>query len=307
MRRFCTLYLIIFWVLNSFAQEFGTHWISCPSANDSSQVLFFGSYHWDTVPQRAFVSFASPGMVKVYVNERNVSGDLFFANEKDGTVELRSVDVTRYLVRGANAFAVWYAPRRDMPVGKQLSFQLYGTDKDGKPFFEMGDEAWRCTMPEGCFSYVGSAEADSIAEAFCNADFDSQWKSVDGDHSMWQNACTWYGGQGRGINTVLPQYPTNERRLKTILQPVAEYEDSVGVHYGFARPFQGMVRLTLRGAMLGEHIVADGMSYVCSGEMDEQLFRRFTTGEVYWITVSGDESFRRSQIQKVEGLEISGR
>lgn len=104
----------------------------------------------------------------------------------------------------------------------------------------------------------------------------------------------------------LPQFPIGERKLKTILLPVAEYEDSVGVHYGFARPFHGVVRLTLRGAVHGEHIVADGMSYVCSGEMDEQLFRRFTTDEVYWITVSGDESFRKSQIQKVEGLEIGG-
>ncbi len=307
MRRFCTLYLIIFWVLNSFAQEFGTHWISCPAANDSSQVLFYGSCQWNAVPRRAFVSFASTGMVKVYVNERNVSGDIFFANGKDGVVELHTFDVTRYLVPGANAFAVWYAPRRDMPVGKQLSFQLYGTDKDGKPFFEMADKTWRCTVPDGCLSYAGSEEADSIAETFCSAGFGNNWKAADYDHSLWQKACTWYDEKGRDVNTALPQFPLEERRLKTILLPVSDYEDSLGVHYGFARPFHGMVRLTLRGAVNGERIVADGMSYVCSGEMDEQLFRRFTTGSVYWITVSGGESFRRSQIQKVEGLELSGR
>lgn len=110
MRRFCTLYIIIFWVLNSFAQEFGTHWISCPAANDSSQVLFYGSYDWEAVPQRAFLSFASTGMVKVYANERNVSGDIFFANGNAGMVEVHTFDVTRYLKQGTNSFAVWYAP-----------------------------------------------------------------------------------------------------------------------------------------------------------------------------------------------------
>ena len=306
MRRFCTLYIIIFWVLNSFGQEFGTHWISCPAANDSSQVLFYGSYDWETVPQRAFLSFASTGMVKVYANERNVSGDIFFANGNAGMVEVHTFDVTRYLKQGTNSFAVWYAPRRDMPVGKQLSLQLYGTGQDGKPFFEIAGKAWRCSMPDGCLSYAGSTEMDSIAETFSNAEFDSQWKSEDYDHTKWQSACVWYGGEGRNLSTILPQFPRDERKLKTILLPVAEYEDSVGVHYGFARPFHGVVRLTLRGAERGEHIVADGMSYVCSGEMDEQLFRRFTTDEVYWITVSGDGSFRKSQIQKVEGLEIGG-
>ncbi len=307
MRRFATLYLIMFWVLNSFAQEFGTHWISCPMPNDSSQVLFYGAYDWETVPQRAFVSFASTGMVRVYVNERNVSHDIFFVNGNAGTAEVHTFDVTRYLVRGANSFAVWYAPRCDMPVGKQLSLQVFGKGKDGKPFLEMADKAWRCTVLDSCFSYEGEGVSDSIAETFSNADFDGQWKSVDYDHSKWQSACVWYGEKGREVSTALPQFPLVGRKLQTILLPIAEYEDSMGVHFGFARPFHGAVRLTLRGAVRGERILADGVSYICSGEMDEQVFRRFTTGQVYWITVSGDNSFRRSQIQKVEGLEISGR
>ena len=44
MRYITTLIISILWVLSSHAQEFGTHWISYPLPNDSSEVWFRQSY-----------------------------------------------------------------------------------------------------------------------------------------------------------------------------------------------------------------------------------------------------------------------
>ena len=40
MKRIETFILAMLWVLNSNAHEFSTHWISYPTPNDSSEVLF---------------------------------------------------------------------------------------------------------------------------------------------------------------------------------------------------------------------------------------------------------------------------
>ena len=40
MRYFTILIFTTLWVLNSYAQEFGTHWVSYPFPNDSSEILY---------------------------------------------------------------------------------------------------------------------------------------------------------------------------------------------------------------------------------------------------------------------------
>ena len=42
MRYFTILIFTTLWVLNSYAQEFGTHWVSYPFPNDSSEILITG-------------------------------------------------------------------------------------------------------------------------------------------------------------------------------------------------------------------------------------------------------------------------
>lgn len=305
-RRFLIWILMTCWVLNSFAQGFGTHWISCPAADDSSQVMFCRSYCFNSLPRRAFLSFGTSGAVKVYVNGRNVSGSMFFANGQLGVVTLHTYDVTRYLMVGNNVIAVWFAPHRSMPIGKQLSLQFFGTDAGGTPFLYAADKTWRCKKPIGCMAFIDEARPDSILETFSYEDYGSEWKMEDHEHDSWQHACTWYGEEEQGLVTSLPSFPVRETKLQNILLPVAETEDSLGVHYFFQRPFRGMVRVTLRDASKGERILVDRMAYTCSGKTDEQLFRRFSTSWIYEITILGDKSFRKSQIQKVEGLEISG-
>ena len=55
---------------------------------------------------------------------------------------------------------------------------------------------------------------------------------------------------------------------------------------------------------MGEILEINGLVYICSGEMDEQAFRRLSTSRQKSITIKGDRHFRKSQIQKIEGLEI---
>lgn len=108
----------------------------------------------------------------------------------------------------------------------------------------------------------------------------------------------------KGIYTTLPTYHAYDNRLRHVLLPIAEYEDSLGLHYDFDRFFQGSVRITLREAKKGERLEINGLVYICSGEMDEQAFRRLSTSQQKTITIKGDRHFRKSQIQKIEGLEI---
>lgn len=68
--------------------------------------------------------------------------------------------------------------------------------------------------------------------------------------------------------------------------------------------FADYIRITLREAKKGERLEINGLVYICSGEMDEQAFRRLSTSRQKSITIKGDRHFRKSQIQKIEGLEI---
>ncbi len=48
--------------------------------------------------------------------------------------------------------------------------------------------------------------------------------------------------------------------------------------------------------------VAELRVYICSGEMDEQAFCRFTHQYARQIVISGDRHFNPEQIQDVEAL-----
>lgn len=74
----------------------------------------------------------------------------------------------------------------------------------------------------------------------------------------------------------------------------------------FSQPFFGFVRVTMRGARRGERIVTDnGLAYICNNQMDEQLFNRFIPCQQNVFSVMGDCRFKASQVQYVEGLELS--
>lgn len=74
----------------------------------------------------------------------------------------------------------------------------------------------------------------------------------------------------------------------------------------FPQPFFGFVRITFRGARRGERVATDnGLAYICSNQIDEQLFGRFLPRVHNIFSILGDRRFQSLQVQYVEGLELS--
>lgn len=63
-----------------------------------------------------------------------------------------------------------------------------------------------------------------------------------------------------------------------------------------------LIRVTLRGCRRGERIRIGNLQYVCTGEMDEQAFTRFSPTDQNTITISGDRHFCCEQVQEVESI-----
>ena len=63
-----------------------------------------------------------------------------------------------------------------------------------------------------------------------------------------------------------------------------------------------LIRVTLRGCRRGERIRIGNLQYVCTGEMDEQAFTRFSPTDQNTVTISGDRHFRCEQVQEVESI-----
>lgn len=63
-----------------------------------------------------------------------------------------------------------------------------------------------------------------------------------------------------------------------------------------------LIRVTLRGCRRGERISIGNLHYVCTGEIDEQAFARFTPTNSNTIIITGDSHFRSEQVQEVESI-----
>ena len=178
----------------------------------------------------------------------------------------------------------------------------YGTSHNGSAFYQQADESWSCSLSEG--NRITQDSIGNTIEVFDNIQYDNSWKASDFLFPKSEKPVRRLFKESKGIYTTLPTYPAYDNRLRHVLLPIAEYEDSLGLHYDFDRFFQGSVRITLREAKKGERLEINGLVYICSGEMDEQAFRRLSTSQQKTITIKGDRHFRKSQIQKIEGLEI---
>lgn len=296
MKRFFVATLsFTLWVLNSFSLGFGTHWISSPLPNDSSEVLFRRTYVSRYKPIKATITVASTGKLRIYVNERNISQEVIIGNRKQANaVKFYTYDITRFMQPDSNIIAVWYAPDSQPFEGKQLSLEYHGIDEQGKHFYHNTDKSWFCKA-------INSYTKDGT-EFFDGSSFQKAWKNID------QNTRGWFRPLGSAHDK---SYATSETYpidsiyvLSKKISPIAVYIDSTGIHADFGRPFNGTIRVTLRNARRDEHIMMGNFTYVCSGEMDEQCFRRFTESHERIIHIMGDKYFDPKQIQNIEGLEM---
>lgn len=94
----------------------------------------------------------------------------------------------------------------------------------------------------------------------------------------------------------------NAARISRIYTPLLTEQsgDTLTVHLVPNR--RHLIRVTLRGCRRGEHIRIGNLHYVCTGEMDEQAFTRFSPTDQNTVTISGDRHFCCEQVQEVESI-----
>lgn len=94
----------------------------------------------------------------------------------------------------------------------------------------------------------------------------------------------------------------NAARISRIYTPLLTEQsgDTLTVHLVPNR--RHLLRVTLRGCRRGERIRIGNLQYVCTGEMDEQAFTRFSPTDQNTVTISGDRHFCCEQVQEVESI-----
>ena len=298
MRLLSTAILTFFWVLDSYSQEFGTHWISFPCPNDSAEVLYRKVYQLTEAPQLAEITMASSGNIRLYVNERNITRSTFYEGTKGDTILSRTFDVSELLKKGENTIAVWFAPRKGQDTGKQLSLELYGWDKDTIPFYHKADGTWWCKPLQGCSLHE--------KEYFDNRKYSNDWKSAEHSVQGWTHPT---GAPLRETPEPTPfihhQPIRTENQLQMVLHPALCLEDTLGYyHVDFGRPFRGTIRLTIRNARRGSVVDINGNQYTCSGEIDEQAFYRLHNEWQRTFVIKWGKGLNESCITNIEGLEL---
>lgn len=94
----------------------------------------------------------------------------------------------------------------------------------------------------------------------------------------------------------------NAARISRIYTPLLTEQsgDTLTVH--LVPDKRHLIRVTLRGCRRGERIRIGNLQYVCTGEMDEQAFTRFSPTNQNTVTISGDRHFSCEQVQEVESI-----
>lgn len=94
----------------------------------------------------------------------------------------------------------------------------------------------------------------------------------------------------------------NAARISRIYTPLLTEQngDTLMVHLVPNR--RHLIRVTLRGCRRGERIRIGNLQYVCTGEMDEQAFTRFSPTDQNTVTISGGRHFCCEQVQEVESI-----
>ena len=94
----------------------------------------------------------------------------------------------------------------------------------------------------------------------------------------------------------------NAARISRIYTPLLTEQsgDTLTVHLVPNR--RHLIRVTLRGCRRGERIRIGNLQYICTGEMDEQAFTRFSPTDQNTVTISGDRHFCCEQVQEVESI-----
>lgn len=296
MKKTIILAMAMSWAPAVHSQSFCSHWISAQQVDSTSEIWFRQQIRLQELPAFASATIATTGKVDVYINERNVSTAIWIPDRtgNDDRPVSVNMEVTRFLQPGVNTIAIWYSPSFPHINGRQIAFSLCGRMKNGEKRAFCSDDGWLTRRANASLANDGGERYDANA-------YTLKWNSDDVDWGLWQPA--------RDTNTpaIASRYHlTGYPAVKRDMTYTPRYFDLAGdsVYYQFDKAFKGQLRITLRNARRGQKIYVDGLEYTCSGDMDEQAYRKFTVADYRRVLIHGDRNFRNEQIQSVEGLEI---
>lgn len=308
------------------AGDFGCRWMSHPAPDDTSHVWFRHTLVIDEqdMPRTAYIHIATTGRFVLYVNGRNVSTALFTPDRtpNDTTVMAISYDVRRFLRHDSNAIALLYCP--STRTRRQVSVSFYGIAADSSHFAKNDTDGWLCRHADTWQTHDGG-------EAMNRNTYPYRWTDTDQPLVLWQAVEQISTSQYLNISTPHHHNTTPPQHLNTL--PLLSAEDICG--YSPVRPNplvdnaahmrriytplfteqsadtlivhlvpneRHLIRVTLRGCRRGERISIGNLHYVCTGEIDEQAFARFTPTSSNTIIITGDSHFRSEQVQEVESI-----
>lgn len=316
------------------AGDFGCRWMSHPAPDDTSHVWFRRTFVTEEqdMPRTAYIHVATTGRFVLYVNGRNMSTALFTPDRtpNDTTVMAISYDVRRFLRPDSNTIALLYCP--STRTRRQVSVSFYGIAADSSHFATNDTDGWLCRHADTWQTHDGG-------EAMNRNTYPYRWTDTDQPLALWQ--AVEQISTPQPINTSPPQHHTTStsqhhtttppQHLNTL--PLLSAEDICGYSPVHINPLvdnaahmrriytplfteqsadtltvhlvpdeRHLIRVTLRGCRRGERISIGNLHYVCTGEIDEQAFARFTPTSSNTIIITGDSHFRSEQVQEVESI-----
>ncbi len=326
------------------AGDFDCRWLSHPTPDDTSHVWFSRTIVTSEkdMPRAAYIRVATTGRFVLYVNGRNVSTALFTPDRQKGDTAVAAIayDVQRFLRTDTNTIALLYCP--SMRTRRQVSVCFYGIAADSshfavsgtdRPCFALnGNAGWLCRHADTWQTHDGG-------EAMNRNLYPYRWTDANQPLAMWQAVEETSTSQhlnttpSRRPTTTTPQHISTSHHLNTInplssedicgynplrINPLVDNAarisriytpllteqsgDTLTVHLVPNR--RHLIRVTLRGCRRGERIRIGNLQYVCTGEMDEQAFTRFSPTDQNTVTISGDRHFCCEQVQEVESISL---
>lgn len=300
--------------------DFDCRWLSHPTPDDTSHVWFSRTIVTSEkdMPRAAYIRVATTGRFVLYVNGRNVSTALFTPDRQKGDTAVATIayDVQRFLRTDTNTIALLYCP--SMRTRRQVSVSFYGIAADSshfavsgtdRPCFALnGNAGWLCRHADTWQTHDGG-------EAMNRNLYPYRWTDANQPLAMWQAVEeTSTPHHLTTINTLSSEdicgysplrinpLVDNAARISRIYTPLLTEQsgDTLTVHLVPNR--RHLIRVTLRGCRRGERIRIGNLQYVCTGEMDEQAFTRFSPTDQNTVTISGDRHFCCEQVQEVESI-----
>lgn len=300
--------------------DFDCRWLSHPTPDDTSHVWFSRTIVTSEkdMPRAAYIRVATTGRFVLYVNGRNVSTALFTPDRQKGDTAVATIayDVQRFLRTDTNTIALLYCP--SMRTRRQVSVSFYGIAADSshfavsgtdRPCFALnGNAGWLCRHADTWQTHDGG-------EAMNRNLYPYRWTDANQPLAMWQAVEeTSTPHHLTTINTLSSEdicgysplrinpLVDNAARISRIYTPLLTEQsgDTLTVHLVPNR--RHLIRVTLRDCRRGERIRIGNLQYVCTGEMDEQAFTRFSPTDQNTVTISGDRHFCCEQVQEVESI-----